>query len=86
MSVSNTYTNSIDLRFIFQPAHEDIYVEVFVKDKLLLSAEGKDDYYKKFNYIFQSFIDRKVDGFHTVGPNANYTLHHDGSVTGKVNI
>ena len=51
-----------------------------------MSAEGKDDYYKKFNYILQSFIDRKVDGFHKVGPNANYTLHHDGSVTGKVNI
>ena len=60
-------------------------MEVFVKDKILVTADGKADYYKKFNFILQAFIDRKVQGFHTLNHNANYTLHHDGSATINLN-
>ena len=60
-------------------------MEVFVKDKILVTADGKEDYYKKFHLILQSFIERNVHGFHTLNPNANYTIHHDGSVTINLN-
>ena len=60
--------SSAFLYSFIQASHEDIHVEVFVKDKLLLTAEGKEDYFQKFGFILQSFIERKVNGFHTCIP------------------
>ena len=49
-----------------------------MKDKLLLKADGKEDYYTKFDNILQSFIERKVHGCHTLSSQADFNLHHDG--------
>ena len=59
------FTKSVFVLSFIQASHEDIHVEVFVKDNLRLTAEGKEDYYQKFGFILQSFIERKVNGFHT---------------------
>ena len=49
-----------------------------MKDKLLLKADGKEDYYTKFDNILQSFIERKVHGCHTLSSQADFNLHYDG--------
>ena len=60
-------------------------MEVYVHDKLILGADGFEDYREKFNNVLQYFKDdRKVDGFHTVTL-ANYTLNIDGSVVINLN-
>jgi len=67
--------------YCFKASHEDIHVEVYVQGKLLLKADGKEDYYTKFDNILQSFIERKVHGCHTLSSQADFNLHYDGSVT-----
>ena len=70
---------------LIQVSHEDIHVEVYVHDKLILGADGFEDYREKFNNVLQYFKnDRKIDGFHTVTL-ANYTLNIDGSVIINLN-
>ena len=69
-----------DMEGYIESAHEDVHVEIHVKDKLAIVANGIDDYFKKFDFILQSFIERDVYGYHVLRP-ANYTLHTDGSLT-----
>ena len=69
-----------DMEGYIESAHEDVHVEIYVKEKLAIVANGIDDYYKKFDFILQSFIERDVYGYHVLTP-ANYTLHTDGSLT-----
>ena len=64
--------------YCFKESHEDIHVEVYVQGKLLLKADGKEDYYTKFDNILQSFIERKVHGCHTLSSQADFNLHYDG--------
>jgi len=74
-----------DMDTYMQVSHEDIHVEVYVHDKLILGADGFEDYREKFNNVLQYFKnDRKIDGFHTVTL-ANYTLNIDGSVIINLN-
>ena len=49
-----------------------------MQGKLLLRADGKEDYYTKFDNILQSFIERKVHGCHTLSSQADFNLHYDG--------
>lgn len=65
-----------------QGVHEDVHVEIYVKEDLVLEANGFEDYRQKFAIILKSFTDAgQVQGFHTIQPEYNITLHYDGSVT-----
>ena len=69
-----------------QGVHNDVHVEVYVKKKIVLEANGFDDYRQKFANILKSFTDvRKVEGFHTIQPDYNITLNYDGTVTITLN-
>ena len=57
-----------DMEGYIEPAHEDVHVEIYVKEKLAIVANGIDDYYKKFDFILQSFIERDVLGYHVLTP------------------
>ena len=56
-------------------------MEVYLKDKLMFMADGKEDCYKNLDTILQSFIQRNVQGCHTLSPKVDFTLHHDGYAT-----
>merc|ERR1719367_988241 len=48
--------------------HEDVQVEVYVKNQVIIDADGFTDYHDKFDTILQSFITRGVHGHHTIRP------------------
>jgi len=74
-----------DLDTYMQAVHEDVHVEVYVKEKLRLQADGIEDYRSKFENILQSFVVREVEGIHSILLNHNVTLNYDGTVTIALN-
>ena len=55
--------------------------KVHVHGNLVFSADGYDDYHQKLKGILDSYIVRQVDRFHDMPNKANYTLHHDGTIS-----
>merc|ERR1712018_791798 len=79
------YFDTGDLNSYMKAAHDDVHVERFVKEKLVLVADGFDDYFKKFDAIIKSRNGRGVESFHDLNE-VNYTLHCNGSVTVTINF
>ena len=55
--------------------------KVHVHGNLVFSADGYEDYHQKLKGILDSYIERQVDRFHDLPNTANYTLHHDGTIS-----
>ena len=55
--------------------------KVHVHGNLVFSADGYEDYHQKLKGILDSYIERQVDRFHDMPSKANYTLHHDGTIS-----
>merc|ERR1719348_341961 len=53
--------DSADMVAYMQGVHNDVHVEVYVKNKIMIEANGFEDYWQKFANILKSFTDeRKV--------------------------
>ena len=55
--------------------------KVHVHGNLVFAADGYEDYHQKLKGILDSYIERHVDRFHDMPNQANYTLHHDGTIS-----